>query len=76
MVVKQIYAGWVGVVAGSKVHSGSVEFELTPDRAAQLVPYTPTTAESTDLNRRIRESKLHGHEPYTSQLGGQYARAN
>lgn len=76
MIVKQIYAGWIGITAGNKLHNGSIEFDLTPDRLAQLDSYTPTEKEIQNLNRAIREANLYGHTPYTSQLGGSYVGGN
>lgn len=70
MIVKQKYAGWIGVIAGNKVHNASIEFELTPDRISQLIPYTPTDSEIEHLDRSIRKANPFGHEPYTLQLGG------
>lgn len=76
MIVKQKYAGWIGVIAGNEVHNASIEFDLTPDREDQLIPYKPTAAEIQHLDRCIRKAKPYGHEPYTSQLGGQYVGGN
>lgn len=70
MIVKQIYAGWVGVIAGDKCHNGVIEFDLNEARRQQLEPYQPTDREAAMLRTRLIESKPYGHECYTSQLVG------
>lgn len=70
MIVKQIYAGWIGVIAGNKIHNGVIEFELSPDRRQQLIRYNPNHKEREMLRKRIIEANPYGHKQYTSQLGG------
>jgi len=55
-IVKQIYAGWIGVEHDGIVENGGTVFELTPDREKQLITYNPTNKELYDLKKRMDNS--------------------
>jgi hypothetical protein len=54
--VKQIYAGWIGVLDGDTVDNGAIVFTLDNARRRQLVDHVPTEKELQALRKRLRES--------------------
>ncbi len=52
-IVKQIYAGWIGVEHNGIVDNGGLVFELTPERNQQLITYNPTNKELYNLKKRM-----------------------
>lgn len=68
MIVKHIYADWIGVVMGGMVNNGTVEFLATIDRLEQLEPYEPTIRELRKLAHAIRINFPTGHNYYTKYL--------
>lgn len=68
MIVKHIYADWIGVVMGAMVNNGTTEFYATPDRLQQLEPYEPTIKEMRRLALQIKLNFPTGHNFYTKYL--------
>lgn len=68
MIVKHIYADWIGVVIGAMVNNGTVEFCATTDRLEQLEPYEPTIREMRKLAHQIKLNFPTGHNFYTKYL--------
>jgi hypothetical protein len=65
-IVKQVFAGWIGIADDEIVDNGSIVFTLDYHRSQQLKEYEPTERELKELHQRMIESK----SKYADYVGG------
>lgn len=69
MIVKQMYAEWIGVKIGDWVNNGWTEFHIEScECRRQLVPYNASVSEINELSKLIKMNFHDRHKFYTKYL--------